>query len=143
MLLSKYHINIYETPPEMLTPKEDFFALFAKKRRGRERPQTGAQAPGTSALTKLSPEGATEHITCLITTCLGLCRPFGASLVVALLPGACAPVCGLSSLRDLFSGQQVFTPPLTSQTPSKPPPLWGGFPRMKRGSGSSFGSLTP
>ena len=48
-------------------------------------------------------QGATEHIKCLITTCIGLCRHLGASLVVALLPGACAPVCGLSSLRDLGS----------------------------------------
>ena len=27
------------------------------------------------------------------------------------------------------------------QTSSKPPPLWGGFPRMKRGSGFSFDSF--
>ena len=32
--------------------------------------------------------------------------PFGASLIVALLPGVSTPVCGLSHLRCLFSGQQ-------------------------------------
>ena len=78
------------------------------KHRRCERTQPGVKTPGTSALTKLSPERATEHVTCLMTTCLGLCRPFGASLIVALLPGACAPVCGLLHLRCLFTGQQYY-----------------------------------
>ena len=74
--------------------------VSGEKRRRRDRLQTGVSTPGPIALTKLSPERATEHITCLIATCLGLCRPVGASLVVALLPGVDTPVCGLSSLRD-------------------------------------------
>ena len=37
---------------------------------------------------------------CLISACLGLCRPLGAFSVVATLPGVYTPVCGLSSLRD-------------------------------------------
>ena len=83
--------------------------VSGEKRRRRDRIQTGVSTPGPIALTKLSPERATEHITCLIATCLGLCRPVGASLVVALLPGVLrfaqaqaedTPVCGLSSLRD-------------------------------------------
>ena len=77
-----------------------FYCCPLNKHRRCERTQPGVKTPGTSALTKLSPERATEHVTCLKTTCLGLCRPFGASLIVAILPGACAPVCGLSSLRD-------------------------------------------
>ena len=74
--------------------------LSGEKRRRRERIQTGALAPGTSALTKLSPERATEYITCLISNCFYLCRPFGTFHVVTQLPGANAPVCSLSSLRD-------------------------------------------
>ena len=74
--------------------------LSWEKRRRRDRPQTGVLTPGTSALTKLSPERATEHITCLISNCLYLCRPFGTFHVVAQLPGVTTPVCGLSSLRD-------------------------------------------
>ena len=74
-----------------------------------DRPQTGVNSacawakrrtPGTSALTKLSPERATENITCLISNCLYLCRPFGTFHVVAQLPGVNTPVCDLSSLRD-------------------------------------------
>ena len=74
-----------------------------------ERIQTGVLTPGTSALTKLSPERATECITCLISNCLYLCRPFGTFHVVAQLPGVLrfaqaqaesTPVCILSSLRD-------------------------------------------
>ena len=86
-----------------------FLLLSGEKRQRRDRPQTGVLAPGTSALTKLSPERATEHITCLISNCLYLCRPFGTFHVVAQLPGVLpfgqaqaenTPVCGLSSLRD-------------------------------------------
>jgi len=86
-----------------------FLLLSGEKRQRRDRPQTGVLAPGTSALTKLSPERATEYITCLISICLYLCRPFGTFLVVAQLPGVLpfgqaqaekTPVCGLSSLRD-------------------------------------------
>ena len=93
-------------PPPLEGASYLLLLVSGEKRRRRDRPQTGVSTPGTSALTKLSPEGATEYITCLITTCLGLCRPVGASLVVALLPGACAPVCGLSSLDfvDLWFG---------------------------------------
>ena len=74
--------------------------LSGEKRRRRDRPQTGVLTPGTSALTKLSPGRATEHITCLISNCLYLCRPFGTFHVVAQLPGVNTPVCALSSLRD-------------------------------------------
>ena len=74
--------------------------LSGEKRRRCDRPQTGVVTPGTSALTKLSPERATEYITCLISNCLYLCRPFGTFHVVAQLPGVITPVCGLSSLRD-------------------------------------------
>jgi len=65
--------------------------LSGEKRRRRDRPQTGVLTPGTSALTKLSPERATEHITCLISNCLYLCRPFGTFFVVAQLPGVTPP----------------------------------------------------
>ena len=74
--------------------------LSGDKRRRRDRPQTGVLTPGTSALTKLSHESATEYITYLISNCLCLCRPFGTFCVVAQLPGVNTPVCGLSSLRD-------------------------------------------
>ena len=83
--------------------------LSGEKRRRRDRPQTGVLTPGASALTKLSPERATEYITCLISICLYLCRPFGTFHVAAQLPGVLpfgqaqadnTPVCGLSSLRD-------------------------------------------
>ena len=85
------------------------------KRQRRDRPQTGVLTPGTSALTKLSPERATEHITCLISNCLYLCRPFGTFHVVTQLPGVLrfaqaqaesTPVCGLSRLDfvDLWFG---------------------------------------
>ena len=74
--------------------------LSGEKRRRRDRPQTGVLTPGTSALTKLSPERATEYITCLISNCLYLCRPFRTFHVVAQLPGVITPVCALSSLRD-------------------------------------------
>ena len=70
------------------------------KRRRRDRPQTGVLTPGTGTSTKLSPERATEYITCLISNCLYFCRPFGTFHVVAQLPGVTTPVCGLSSLRD-------------------------------------------
>ncbi len=56
-----------------------------------ERPQTGVLTPGTSASTQLSPERATENITCLISSCIYLCRPFGTSFVVARLPGVSPP----------------------------------------------------
>ena len=61
------------------------------KRRRRDRPQTGVLTPGTGTSTKLSPERATEYITCLISNCLYLCRPFGTFHVVAQLPGVTPP----------------------------------------------------
>ena len=70
-----------------------------EKSRRDDRPQTGVLTPGTSALTKLSPERATEYITCLISNCLYLCRPFRTFHVVAQSPGVYTPVCGLSRLR--------------------------------------------
>ena len=69
------------------------------KRRRRDRPQTGVLTPGTGTSTKLSPERATEYITCLISNCLYFCRPFGTFHVVAQLPGVNTPVCGLSRLQ--------------------------------------------
>ena len=96
-----------------------FLLLSGEKRQRRDRPQTGVLAPGTSALTKLSPERATEYITCLISNCLYLCRPFGTFLVVAQLPGVKTPVCGLSSLRD-FRGFR-----LRLSEAKKPP--WAAF----------------
>ena len=62
----------------------------------------GCEPPGQDSLTIISPEGATEYVICLITTCLWLCRPFGAFSFVATLPGVVTPVCGLSSLRDFW-----------------------------------------
>ena len=38
-----------------------------------------------------APDGATEYLTCLISTCICFCRPLGASFVVVLLPGATPP----------------------------------------------------
>ena len=72
----------------------------------RRKTTDGGVPPGTSASTKLSPKGATEYLTCLISTCIYLCRPLGAFSFVASLPGVNTPVCGLSRLRRLFSGQQ-------------------------------------
>ena len=77
-----------------------FYWCPVNKRRRRDRPQTGVLTPGTGTSTKLSPERATEYITCLISNCLCFCRPFGTFHVVAQLPGVTTPVCGLSSLRD-------------------------------------------
>ena len=72
-------------------------------------PDRREEPPGHDSLTIISPEpkvddsqGATEYVTCIITTCLCLCRPFGAFSVVAILPGVTTPVCGLSSLRDFW-----------------------------------------
>ena len=50
-------------------------------------PDRREEPPGHDSLTIISPEGATEYVTCIITTCLCLCRPFGAFSVVAILPG--------------------------------------------------------
>ena len=71
---------------------------YSKVPKGRETTDGGV-TPGTSALTKLSPERATEYITCLISNCFYLCRPFGTFHVVAQLPGVNTPVCGLSRHR--------------------------------------------
>ena len=65
-----------------------------------ERTQTGCNPPVQEHQRNKSPEGATEYLTCLISTCIYFCRPLGAFSVVASLPGACAPLCGLSSLWD-------------------------------------------
>ena len=80
-----------------------------------ERPQTGAQAPGSSATIKEAPTGrqrpnhvVIKHVTCSVALS-------GFSFVNALVPGVLrfaqaqaefTPVCGLSRLRCLFSGQQ-------------------------------------
>ena len=64
-------------------------------------PERSEEPPVQEHQRNKSPEGATEYLTCLISTCIYFCRPLGAFSVVASLPGACAPVCGLSSLRDL------------------------------------------
>ena len=65
-------------------------------------PDRREEPPGHDSLTIISPEGATEYVTCIITTCLCLCRPFRAFSFVATLPGVTTPVCGLSSLRDFW-----------------------------------------
>ena len=74
-------------------------------------PDRREEPPGHDSLTIISPEGATEYVTCIITTCLCLCRPFRAFSFVATLPGVLpfgqaqaesTPVCGLSSLRDFW-----------------------------------------
>ena len=53
-----------------------------------------------------APDGATEYLTCLISTCIYLCRPLGAFSFVAPKTGVYTPVCGLSHLWCLFSEQQ-------------------------------------
>ena len=63
-------------------------------------PERSEEPPVQEHQRNKSPEGATEYLTCLISTCIYFCRPLGAFSVVASLPGACAPVCGLSSLWD-------------------------------------------
>ena len=72
-------------------------------------PDRREEPPGHDSLIIVSPEpkvddsqGATEYVTCIITTCLCLCRPFGAFSFVAILPGVHTPVCALSSLRDFW-----------------------------------------
>ena len=74
----------------------------------------GGHPPGQDDLTIISPERASEFITCLVTTCLWLCRPFRTFSVVATLPGVVTPVCGLSSLRDFW---QVHISCYSSETP--------------------------
>ena len=71
-----------------------------------ERPQTGAQAPGSSATIKEAPTGRQrpnhviiKHVTCSVALS-------GLSFVNALVPGVFTPGCVLSRLRCLFSGQQ-------------------------------------
>ena len=63
-----------------------------------ERPQTGAQAPGSSATTKEAPRGrqrpkhvVIKHVTCSVALS-------GLSFVNALVPGVYTPVCSLSHL---------------------------------------------
>ena len=76
----------------------------------------GCEPPGQDSLTIVSPEGATEYVICLITTCLCLCRPFGAFSFVATLPGVVTPVCGLSSLRDFWQASMSC---YSSETPMR------------------------
>ena len=92
-------------PPGELRQLKKYYCPREKRRR-RERPQTGVLTPGTSTLTKLSPERVTEYLTCLISSYIYLCRPLGAFSFVASLPRVNTPVCGLSRLRRLFSGQK-------------------------------------
>ena len=98
--------------------------VSGEKHRRCERPQTGVysacawpkgRTPEQGQRTIISPKGATEYVTCLILTCVYICRPFGAFTVVATLPGVLpfgqaqaenTPVCGLSRLDfvDLWFG---------------------------------------
>ncbi len=68
----------------------------------------GCQPPGQDDLTIISPERESEFITCLVTTCLWLCRPFRTFSFIAPLPGVYTPVCGLSSLRDFWQAAGCF-----------------------------------
>ena len=77
-----------------------FYCCPGKSTEGAKDYRRGCEPPGQDSLTIVSPERATEYVTCLITTCLWLCRPFRTFSVVATLPGVVTPVCGLSSLRD-------------------------------------------
>ncbi len=79
-----------------------FLLLSEESTKGAKDHRRGCQPPGQVSLTIVSPGRATEYVTCLITTCLWLCRPLGAFSVVASLPGVITPVCGLSSLRDFW-----------------------------------------
>ena len=78
-----------------------YLCCSGKKAEGLKDHRRGRKPPVKEHQQNKSPEGATEYLTCLISTCIYLCRPLGASFVVALLSGACTPVCCLSSLRDL------------------------------------------
>ena len=82
-----------------------FISLFGELAPKVRKTTDGGATPGTMATTKLSPEGATEYLTCLITTCLCLCRPFRTFSTIVQLPGVNTPVCGLSSLRDFIKPQ--------------------------------------
>ena len=65
-----------------------------------ERIQTGVLTPGTGTSTKRKPQRGDRTSNCFVNSILKLCRPVGASFVVALLSGVSTPVCVLSSLRD-------------------------------------------
>ena len=104
-------IVFYCCPGKSTEPKVDDSQGAKDHRRGCSppAPDRREEPPGRVSLTIISPEGATEYVTCLISTCLWLCRPltivdlwFGAFSVVATLPGVVTPVCGLSSLRDFW-----------------------------------------
>ena len=64
-----------------------FISLFGELAPKVRKTTDGGATPGTMATTKLSPEGATEYLTCLITTCLCLCRPFRTFFTIVQLPG--------------------------------------------------------
>ena len=85
--------------------KSSSWGLTLKSRRD-ERPQTGAQAPGSSATIKEAPKGRQKpkHVVIKHVTC-SVALP-GLSFVNALVPGGFTPGCVLSHLRCLFSGQQ-------------------------------------
>ena len=78
--------------------KSSSWGLTLKSRRD-ERPQTGAQAPGSSSTTKEAPRGrqrpnhvVIKHVTCSVALS-------GLSFVNAIGPGVDTPVCSLSRLR--------------------------------------------
>ena len=64
-----------------------------------ERPQTGAQAPGSRATTKEAPTGRQRPKHVVIKHVIYSVAPSGLSFVNALVPGVDTPVCGLSRLR--------------------------------------------
>ena len=90
-----YHFNFYSCPG-----KSAEGAIDHRRGCSPPAPDRREEPPEQAQRTIISPKGATEYITCLISNCLYLCRPFGTFHVVAQLPGVNTPVCGLSSLRD-------------------------------------------
>ena len=79
--------------------------LTLKSRRD-ERPQTGVLTPGNVATIEKAPRGrqrskhvVIKHVTCSVAL-------LGLIIVLRPYPGGFTPVCGLSRLRRLFSGQQ-------------------------------------
>ena len=87
--------------PNHLRPGIGFLCYcLGKSTEGAKEHRRGCKPPVQVRQTTVSPERATDYGVCLMSSCICLCRPFGASFVVAFLPGVCTPVCALSSLRD-------------------------------------------
>ena len=79
--------------------------LTLKSRRD-ERPQTGALAPGNVATTEKAPRGRQRPKHVVIKHVTYSVALLGLIIVLRPYPGGFTPVCGLSRLRRLFSGQQ-------------------------------------